>query len=270
MEAPMGTAEPSAIVDELTSTVDYVRISVGDAPGEWLACRDLTSDPDHLGSVVARTKSPLGTDRDDVATSLFVQGYSFRIATVSVGAWVLARALVDVDPVTTAITLGQGRPSAVRLDAGVRVVSPVDVREVHEMLVDGHLAPLVAAAHDSCRVGAAMLWGNVAASCAAAFSAFANALPDRLVAIGERAELFFDSARPELRGAGILVRVGDRFAWERHSCCLWYRTESGYMCEDCSLRPAAEHRARYAAMAEPVVPVSAHPAASEEDTDARP
>src|SRR4051794_26057760 len=111
MEAPMATAEPLTIVDELTSTVDYLRISVGAAPGEWLSCRELAADPDHLGHVVATTKLARGTDRDAVAPSLFVQGYAFRIATVAVGAWLLADAVIDVAPATTSIALGRGRPN---------------------------------------------------------------------------------------------------------------------------------------------------------------
>ena len=46
---------------------------------------------------MAGTKAARGTDRDDVATSLFVQGYVFRIATVAIGSWVLADAVIDVD-----------------------------------------------------------------------------------------------------------------------------------------------------------------------------
>ena len=49
------------------------------------------------------------------------------------------------------------------------------IDDVHATLIDGHLAPLVATAHESTKVGAALLWGNVAASCAAAFGAFAGA-----------------------------------------------------------------------------------------------
>ena len=41
--------------------------------------------------------------------------------------------------------------------------------------IDGHLAPFVDTAHRSCRVGAALLWGNVAASCASSFGAVAGA-----------------------------------------------------------------------------------------------
>jgi len=244
----MATFGPLAIVDQLTATVDYLRVFVGDVPGEWLSCSKLANDPDHLGRVVAGTKEARGTERDDVATSLFVQGYSFRVATVSVGAWLLADALIDVDPATTAIALGRGSPNAVRLDARTTVRAGAEVRDVHDALIDGHLAAMVATAHRSCKVGAPLLWGNASSSCAAAFSAFAAELPARCAEIADRAEAFFARARPEVRDAGAVVRVGDRFAWERRSCCLWYRTESGFMCEDCSLRPAAEHRARYAAM----------------------
>jgi ferric iron reductase protein FhuF len=251
MEDGMATAGLLAIVEALTSAVDYLRITVGDGPGDWLPCGPLVDDPEHLGATVAGTKQARGTDRDDVATSLFVQGYAFRIATVVVGSWLLADTVVDVAPATTAIALGRGRPNAVRLDAGTAVHTPAGAADVHAALVDGHLAAMVANAHASCRVGAALLWGNVAASIAAAFGAFAAGTPpDEAREIADRAEALLAAAGPEVRDAGRLVRVGDRFTWERHSCCLWYRTESGFMCEDCSLRPRAEHEARYAAMVE--------------------
>jgi cobalamin transport system ATP-binding protein len=252
MEDAMATATLATVVDDLTAAVDYLRVTMGEPDGGWLLCDRLVADAEHLAAVVAGTAAARGTDRDDVAMSLFVQGYVFRIATVAVGSWVLADAVIDVDPATTAIALGRGRPNAVRLAPATTIASTADVATLHMALIDRHLAPLVDTAHAACRVGAALLWGNVAASCAAAFSAFAGAgsLAARRADIADRAEAFFAAARPEVRGAGVVVRVGDRFAWERRSCCLWYRTDSGFMCEDCSLRPAEEHQARYASMAE--------------------
>ena len=93
--------------------------------GRWLACERLVQDAGHLAAVVAGTRQARGTDRDDVATSLFVQGYAFRIATVAVGSWLLHDAVVDVAPSTTAIALGRGRPNAVDLTASTNVVAPV-------------------------------------------------------------------------------------------------------------------------------------------------
>jgi ferric iron reductase protein FhuF len=252
MEDAMAPATLAMIVDGLTSTVDYLRIEVGAPAAGWLASDRLVADADHLAAVVASTREPRGTTRDDVALSLFVQGYGFRIATVAVGGWVLNDMVIDVVPATTSITLGRGRPNAVRLAGTTTADAATDVGVLHEVLVERHLAPLVATARVAHRIGGALLWGNVAASCAAAFGAFAGA-PARAVRRGDvadRAQAFFAAARREIREAGTVVRVGDRFAWERHSCCLWYRTDSGFMCEDCSLRPTEEHRARYAAMEE--------------------
>ena len=91
----MALATLQAVVDALTSTVDYLRVSI-DAPGEdWLPCEALCTDAVTLHTVVATTKSAYGisaenepavsvTERaaaqrgDTVAMSLFVQGYVFR------------------------------------------------------------------------------------------------------------------------------------------------------------------------------------------------
>jgi ferric iron reductase protein FhuF len=236
------------IIDELVATVDYLRISVGDTGGRWVPCAPLVTDPHALAALVATTRAERGTDRDDVATSLFVQGYAFRIATAAIGAWLLSGRTLDVSPGNVSIVLGRGRPNGIDLAVVTASPGPAPVEDVHAGLIDGHLAPLVDTAHRSCRVGAALLWGNVAASCASSFAAVAGALPARRVEIRDRAEAFFATARPEVRDGGRLVRVGERCSWERRSCCLWYSTESAWLCEDCSLRPASDHQARYAAM----------------------
>ncbi|MET0460254.1 MAG: IucA/IucC family C-terminal-domain containing protein, partial [Ilumatobacteraceae bacterium] len=239
------------IIEELLATVDYLRISVGEAAGDadrWVPCAPLVDDPDVLAALIATTWAERGTDRGDVATSLFVQGYAFRIATAAIGVWLLSGRTLDVAPGNVSIALGRGRPNAIDLADASMSVEAASVAAVHAGLIDGHLAPLVDTAHRSCRVGAALLWGNVAASCASSFAALAGELPARGVEIGDRAEEFFATARAEIGDGGRLVRVGERFAWERRSCCLWYKTESAWMCEDCSLRPASDHEARYAAM----------------------
>lgn len=252
----MATARPSAIIDELLAAVDYLRISVDDPGAQWVACADLLGDPSELARVVGTTMAERGTDRADVATSLFVQGYVFRIATVAIGSWLLADAVLDIAPQRTQIAIGRGQVNAVNLTAE-SAVDDATVTDLHGALIDGHLAALVDVAHRSCRVGEPLLWGNVAGSCAAAFSAFAAAVPGRRSLVRDRAELFFATARSDLGEAGRLVRVGSRFSWERNSCCLWYRTASAWLCEDCSLRPSSDRRQRYAAML------------AEEDPDAR-
>lgn len=255
--AAAGTAwsadRPAAdeLVSRITATVDYLRVSVGPpAPGEpWLACGALVGDPGHLLDVVQSTAGARGAAAEHVALSLFVQGYSFRIASVAIGGWLLEGVVVDVDPSTTSIALGRGRPNAVRLDAAVLAAGPrAPADALHRALVARHLSRLVGTAHRACRIGEALLWGNVGASCAAAFGAFMDPLADRRAEIRDRVRSFFATARPELARSGRIVPVGSRWAWERNACCLWYQTPAGFKCQDCSLWSAEERAARYEAM----------------------
>jgi len=235
-------------LDRVTGTVDYLRVSVGDsADGDWLACARLTSDPDALGGLARSTAAGRGTDRDDVAMSLLVQGYAFRIASVAIGAWLLDDVVLDVAPARMAIAIGRDRPNAVRFDEVLSVSADDPLAGLHAALIDGHLAPLVDTAHRACRVGEALLWSNVGASCASAFGAFMGPLPERQGEIRDRAGAFFGSARSELAGSGLLVPVGTQWAWERRACCLWYKASGGSRCADCSLWTGAERGERYAA-----------------------
>jgi ferric iron reductase protein FhuF len=233
------------LLAQVTATVDYLRVCTGAAGDdrEWLPCRALVSDPASLLALVRTTASGRGTDRDDIAMSLFVQGYAFRIASIAIGSWLVGGEVLDVSPGSTAIALGRDRPNAVHLDEA-RLVR----EDLHEHVIDAHLAQLVDTAHRACRIGESLLWGNVGASCASSFAAFVDPLPDRRTEIRDGVEAFFASARPELARSGRVVHVGSRWVWERNACCLWYQTDSGFKCEDCSLWTAAERAARYATM----------------------
>lgn len=236
------------VVGAVTGTVDYLRISTGAPDDGWTSCRRLIDDGDELARLVAGTKAGRGTDRDDVAMSLFVQAYAFRVASAAVGAWLLADAVLDVDPSLTAIGLGRHRPNSLLLHEARLVATSDPLTDLHRVLVDEHLAPLLASARRACRVGEALLWGNVASSIASSFGAFTQPLADRRTEIRDRFEAFLAAARPELAGTGRLVPLGSRWAWERRSCCLWYRTDSGFKCEDCSLWTDAERQERYSAV----------------------
>lgn len=235
------------VLDRVTSTVDYLRVTVGDGSGatDWLPCDRLVSDPAALGELARATAAGRGTDRDDVAMSLLVQGYAFRIASVAIGIWLLGDAVLDVSPAGTAIAIGRHRPNAVHFDDLRLVMTDDPLGALHAEVVDGHLGPLVASAHQACRVGEALLWSNVGASCASAFGAFMGPLPDRHQEIRDRAGAFFAAARPELAGSGQVVEVGTAWAWERKACCLWYRTTDGSRCADCSLWSHEERQERY-------------------------
>jgi ferric iron reductase protein FhuF len=253
------TERARALIGEACAAVDYLRVAVGpDRPaGDWHRCADLVGDGGQLSALVASTASGRGTAEDGVAMSLFVQGYVFRVASLAIGAWLLGGAVLDVGPGGTSISIGRHRPNGLHLDHAALVSGPADpesLPSLHAHLVDGHLAPLVAAAHRACRVGEKLLWSNVGASCASSFGAYMDPLADRRGEIRQRAEAFFATARPEIATSGRLVPVGPVWAWERGACCLWYKTDSGFKCEDCSLWSAAEREARYARIRAEVTP----------------
>ncbi len=242
------------VVDAVTAAVGYLRITVGTGDTraedggqarEWLGCEALVTNPSRLLDLARTTAALRGAETDQVAMSLLVQGYAFRIASTAIGAWLVGDTVLDVSPVTTSIAMGRDRPNAVRLAEARGIPTDDTLASLHAALINDHLAPLVRAAHDACRVGEALLWGNVGASSAASFGAFVDPLPLRADDIRTRAELFFASARPEVRQSGRLVPVGRRWVWERNACCLWYKTKVGSRCQDCSLWTAEERRARY-------------------------
>jgi ferric iron reductase protein FhuF len=243
------------VVARLLDTVDYLRVSVGEAPADadWLAATRLVGDPAYLRAVVRSTARGRGTDQDDVALSLFTQGYAFRIASVAIGAWLISGDVLDVAPSRVHIALGRDRPNAVLLDQAslMGVAKGEALAQLHRTLIDGHLAPLVDTARSACRIGEALLWANVAAACASSFGAFMAPWPDRHRAIADQFEAFLATAEPEVRRGGRVVHIGTGWAWERSACCLWYQTESGFKCEDCSLWTDEERRARYVALVEP-------------------
>jgi ferric iron reductase protein FhuF len=249
----MPTAQPlppddgRALVDEATSAVSYLRITIEDPADGWVPCTAILDDPDALrGAIDATTAARPGVDRDDVALSLFVQGYAFRVAAVAIVPWVLRGDALDVAPTSTAIGLGQGRPNAVDLRPAV-VLAGADAALVHDRLVEGHLAWLVDSARRVRRIGLSLLWGNVTAGIVSAFAAAGSAHRDGWDRVGPLADEFLRLARREVSNAGELVHVGIDRQWERRSCCLWYLTGAA-MCSDCSLQPPDGRRDRYDAL----------------------
>lgn len=263
---PVADTDPSApvLLAAVLDAVGYLRIRArrdADPDTDWLRCRDLVSDPRHLLHVVRGTAEGRGTTRDDIALSLFVQAYAFRIAATSIGGWLLSggRVSLDVAPATTAVALARHRPSSVALDRVVLADRPLG-----RSLFDDHLRPLVDTAHEAAAggarpVGRALLWGNVAAACAAAFGSFHGADRAERAAVRAAADRFLAEVAPlEVARAGRFVTFTGRhpepgWFWERSSCCLWYQTRSEagqqgqVMCQDCSLWSDDDRLTRYRA-----------------------
>lgn len=238
---------PIELLAEMKAQVSYLRVDArrdADDDLEWLSCAELVNDGERLLDVVRSTAAGRGTDRDDIAISLFAQAYAFRIASIAIGASLLGERVLDVRPANTAIALGRHRPNAVAMNH-VKFGSG----SLNELLFDQHLSLFVATAHDVAataadnRIGKALLWGNVATGCAAAFGAFGQA--------GPTAAAFFANAPEAVRSAGQYVEAtidpasdeqGEpTYHWTRNSCCLWFQVpnDTPFFCEDCPRKPAS-------------------------------
>lgn len=260
----LGTA-----LSEVSDAVSYLRAEVGDRPTvpkgatpaeeTWLASSDLVNDPLWLAEVVAATAPRLGTSNQMVATSLFVQNYAYRVITLAVACATVSGVLPDSRHEHLAVCIKAGRPNSIAYleprilvmsndpetmlsapGAGQRVID-----DLVESAITGHLADLVASAHESVRIGQRLLWGNVAASCAVAFRTMEGLLGPWVRDVGER----FMASTPEMMaGLGSFWLVEESGAhgwfWERSNCCL-YDQLGGVRCADCSKTPANERRAAY-------------------------
>ena len=250
----MSAGGPAELLAQVIATVSYLRIAArpdADPALDWHRCSALVGDAPALMALVRSTAAGRGTDRDDIALSLFAQAYAFRVASTAIGSWLMSdgAAVLDVSPDNTSIALGRHRPNAVALG---RV--EFSSRSITSGLFDQHLAPFVETAHSAIQIGERLLWSNLAAGCAAAFGAFHAALGP---GVRDRADRFWELAPEPLASAGQFVEYEGTASvgwfFERNACCLLYQVQptdpgrSPTMCEDCSLHSDDARLARYRA-----------------------
>ena len=242
----------AAVLAEVEGRVSYLRATVH-LPGNpapvagagWIECDALGA-----GDLVAAIDAGIaqrGASRQ-VAASLLSQSYAFKIGAVSLAAYALGLPWPSPAADATSVVLSKGRASGLALRSAA-LGAPDDAEALAATLLGGHLVGWSALLRAATRLGARLVTGNVAASCAAAFRAVEGAARDRgdageRAAVRRRADAFFAAAAASLAGTGRFEVVeaggGDGWFWTRTSCCLWYQVPGTSTCDDCSLIPAAE------------------------------
>jgi ferric iron reductase protein FhuF len=238
------------------------------ADGVWMSSRALIDDPPWLARIIRSTGAGIGTDDPVVAASVFVQGYSYRVMTLTIACLTAAGVVPDASASRMAVGLERHWPSRLAfvtpvvmvLDGTAATEPPTDsdtigvaLRFVVDTAIDAHLRPLVDAVRTGIGVplGERLLWGNVAASAATAFRTMEGCLGDVVVALGER----FFALAGALGGLGSFYTVehaGRRgWFWERANCCLFDRLPGAVRCADCSRTPTGERRQAYRASLDP-------------------
>jgi hypothetical protein len=134
------TATLAAIQDRAA----YITCERGWSAAEgWLPCAPLIDDPGALRVEIEATAAGRGTDDVQVLTSVFVQAYAFRVASVAVAAHALGLPGPSVLPEDTAVRITRNRPGqlAVRVDD----VEPVTAATLARDLLDRHMRPVIEA-----------------------------------------------------------------------------------------------------------------------------
>jgi ferric iron reductase protein FhuF len=215
----------------------------------WIRCAALVGDPSLVRREIEATLQGRRTDDIQVAASLYLQSYAYRVASLAVAAYALDLPSPSCDPAVLAVQVQRHRP------ARIAVLDPVchtlDAPTLAARLLDGHLRGFIATVRESTRIGHRLLWGNAASAIASIFGAVHSVGPTGDPAVRQRAALFQRAAEPWLGGLGEWSELEAAGAfgwyWTRTSCCLWYQTDGGWYCEDCSLHDRAELEASRAA-----------------------
>lgn len=243
--------ELTDVLDAVQARVSYLRCHTDAVAGHdgWSSCAELIADPVRMRAEIDATAAGRGTDDPQVLASVYAQSYAFRIPSVAVAAWALGLPVPSTAPDTTLVRITRHRPGELATtDHDVRELSAAEL--VHDV-VDRHLEPFLASVRAGTRIGERLLWGNVAASITTIFRAVqssgANSPATGDAAVRARADEFF-AAAPRLAAQGrwstLTVPGALGWYWDRSSCCLWYQTSGGSMCDDCSLADDDERTGR--------------------------
>ena len=125
-----------------------------------------------------------------------------------------------------------------------------------DRLFPGHLDRVAASLRTRHALGRSLIWGNVAAACAAAagavraasgpgwrdrLDAFLAAAPHDLAAFGR-----WTFPPGAVDPAAVTSASGDDPTYRRTTCCLWWKTSAaaGALCADCSLAHPPAHLTR--------------------------
>jgi hypothetical protein len=180
-----------------------------------------------LLTAVARAS---GAREPRVAGSLVVLGYSARLLGPSLAVLLRDGILLDLAPARVSFGYAAGDGFRLALPQPAGWAGPGLAARWCEVVLDDHLAMVVAAVRARVRVAAGLLWGNVASGLVGTLAALVRAD----AATPEACHAFATSVLADgpLAGTGTLSGC---LRFRRRSCCLYYRIPGGGYCGDCSL-----------------------------------
>ncbi|HZM43085.1 MAG TPA: IucA/IucC family C-terminal-domain containing protein [Acidimicrobiales bacterium] len=219
----------------LTEVADWMRWRVGAPADGELACATLAGSPGDVARAVATSADVRGTDDPVVLASLWWQGYAYRVGGTALACWLLTGVAPDVRAERMAVGVGRGRPASVVYGS---TEATDDAGQLSDWLFAGHLDLVAASLGAGRRLGSGLVWGNVAAACAAGAGAVREAAGPGW---HDGVAAFLAAAPHDLDGLGAWEPT-PAWAYHRRTCCLWWKTttSNGALCSDCSLHRDTE------------------------------
>ncbi len=233
--------DPRQVLDDVARLGGFFTVRTDPAESvdpTWRPMRELYTDPEPLRARIAYVRRALESD-ERVAASIAFQGLAAVLVSAPLAAVVVHRAL----PALTADALHWRPVAGGPWPLWCGAVGSSDPAGLADLLVDGHLRPLIAAVRAQVPVSERLLWGNAASAVAAAKRLIGVERPDQ----AERAA----AVAARLLRTGPLAGTGDLlppsgpdriWSFRRRSCCMYYRVAPGAYCGDCVLSPAGRRR----------------------------
>ncbi|GGT33313.1 hypothetical protein GCM10014713_28570 [Streptomyces purpureus] len=201
--------------------------------GGFRPMTDLYTDPAALEECVRAVSGRLGTDQPRVAASTLHLGTASRLWSIALACATLTGQVPDLRPDRLWWRLPASGPLDLWLP-DLRMVDREPHPALHHTVVVQNLTPLAAAVRRVSGVSPHVLRGNAASALIGAHRVLLAREPHTPFPVVPLVRALLD--QPPLAGAGTYRATHTRpLAFQRRSCCLYYRVPGAGTCGDCVL-----------------------------------
>jgi len=216
----------------------------GVGPG-WRPAAEL-ADPDAWRDIACDYAADLGSSSPVVGGSCALQGYAWRVATLSIARWVVSGRGVPLESTDLRVKLRSGRTVGLAVGRIDDVRAPESVEDLAGDLVR-HLEPVVAASRTVSRLTPKVAWGNVGSAVASAWRQMhAASDPASRSHVLAAAERFLDVPDwPWDEPPVVWQSAHGGLRYRRRTCCLIRLAPDHAACTSCSDLTPAENEQRW-------------------------
>lgn len=212
---------------------------------DWRPATDL-ADAAAWPAIARDYAADIGSSSPVVGGSCALQGYAWRIATLSISRWVVSGRGVPLGDAELRVCLRSGRTVGLAVGPIDDTQAPTTIEALAEGLA-AHLAPIVTASRSTSRLTPKVAWGNVASAIASTWrqvhaASYSRSRPVVL----DAARRFLGSPAWPWDDAPIDWQIGaGSLRYRRTTCCLIRLAPGHAACTSCSDLTSAQTAQRW-------------------------